>query len=121
MELRMRRSSSIVPQSDERDVYLVMDDFRKLGRAWCETDEERTDRETVIADLMDGQYRQPVRVISFNTAEGWSRDVTEEIAESVTEDCARSGQDMPAALESFVDQYRMPWPEQLALPLRLLA
>jgi hypothetical protein len=25
---------------------------------------------------MDGQYRQPARIVAFNTAEGWSRDVT---------------------------------------------
>ena len=49
----------------------------KLGRAWSETDEERTDREMVIADLLTGQYSDPVRVVVFNTAERWSRDVSE--------------------------------------------
>jgi hypothetical protein len=33
-----------------------------------------------ISDLLNGQYSNPARVIAFNTAEGWSRDVTEEIA-----------------------------------------
>jgi hypothetical protein len=55
----------------------VLDDFGgRLGRAWRETDEEDTDRETLIRDLMDDQYSHPARIVAFNTAEGWSRDVT---------------------------------------------
>ncbi len=74
----MRRSPSIVPNADDREIYLVLDDFgERLGRAWRETDDELTDRETLIADLMAGQYKDPVRVAAFNTAEGWSRDVSE--------------------------------------------
>jgi len=63
----MRRSPSIVPDSDDRDIYLVLNDYDRLGRAWCETDEERTDRETIITYLMEGQYRNPVRVVAFRT------------------------------------------------------
>ena len=62
---------SIVPSSDDRDVCLVVDDFGPCGRAYCETDVEATDLETVIQDLLDGQYSNPVRVVSFNTGEGW--------------------------------------------------
>jgi hypothetical protein len=38
------------------------------------TDVETTDLETVMTDLLDGQYSKPIRVVAFNTAEGWSRD-----------------------------------------------
>ena len=34
----------------------------------------------IIENILSGQYSHPLRVISFNTAEGWSRDVTEDIA-----------------------------------------
>jgi hypothetical protein len=51
----------------------VVNDFGRRGGAYCETDVEATDLETVIQDLLDGQYSNPVRVGSFNTAEGWSR------------------------------------------------
>jgi hypothetical protein len=45
----MRSSPSIAPDLDDRDIYLVLDDAGgRLGRAWPETDEERTDREIVI-------------------------------------------------------------------------
>jgi hypothetical protein len=32
---------------------------------------------------MSGQYSHPVRVVAFNTAEGWACDVTEDIARAV--------------------------------------
>jgi hypothetical protein len=59
-----------VPQEANQDTYLVLEDFGgRLGRAWRETDEENTDRETLIRDLMEEQYRLPVRIVAFNTAE----------------------------------------------------
>jgi hypothetical protein len=36
----------------------------------------KVDRETVIRNVIKGQYEKPVRVVAFNTAEGWSRDIT---------------------------------------------
>jgi hypothetical protein len=46
----------------ERDTYLVLEDFGPLGRAWRETDEECTDRETLIRDLLEGDDN-PVRIV----------------------------------------------------------
>src|ERR1700749_4514665 len=83
----MRRSPSIVPQSDDQDIYLVLDDFGRLGRSWREMDEQSTDRPAVIQDLLEGQYNNPVRVIAFNTAEGCSRDVSEDIADELAQLC----------------------------------
>jgi hypothetical protein len=116
----MRRPPSIAPTlPDDVDVYLVLDDFGgKLGRAWSETDEERTDREMVIADLLTGQYSDPVRVVVFSTAERWSRDVSEEIADKLLQRLAGEDRDLPASLEGFVDRHRSGWPVQLPLPLR---
>jgi len=71
------RSPSIIPGFDV-DVYLVLDDFGKLGRAYRETDEEASDRETIIHNLVSGEYNNPVRIVAFNTSEGWARDVTED-------------------------------------------
>jgi len=44
--------------------------FGRIGWAWRETAVEDTDYETVINDLLKGQFANPVRVIGFNTAEG---------------------------------------------------
>ena len=79
----MPRSPSIVPDDTNRDVYLVLDDFGRLGRAWRETDEAVANRTTLVLNLLDGQYEDPVRIVAFNTAEGWSRDVTVDIADEL--------------------------------------
>jgi hypothetical protein len=89
-----------------------------MGRAWREMDEERTDRETVITDLMEGQYAGPVRVVAFNTAEGWSRDASEEIADELGLRLAIEGRETPAALEGLLDRHGSGRPVQLPLPLR---
>jgi hypothetical protein len=100
----MRTSPSIVPHGVDQDTYLVLDDFGWFGRAWCETDEEHTDRETVIPHLMEGQYKQPVRIVAFNTAEGWSRDVTAEIAEELRQRCPDRGE-LPTSVQEFLEEH----------------
>jgi hypothetical protein len=54
---------SIVPDEHDHTVYLVADDF-KTCRVWRETDYEDTDQETVIQDLLSGQYNNPSRVVA---------------------------------------------------------
>ena len=44
-----------------------------------ETDEV-VEVEEVIQDMLTGQFNKPVRVVAFNTTEGWARDVSEDIA-----------------------------------------
>ena len=75
-ELRMAPNwtPSIVPRGFDQTVYLVLDDFGRLGRAYRETDAERADLETTITDLISGQYGNPARVVAFNTAERWAED-----------------------------------------------
>jgi len=115
----MPRSPSVVPQQEDRDVYLVLDDFGgRAGRAWRETDEEDTDREAVLRDLLSGQYNSPVRIVAFNTQEGWSRDVSADLADELTQRCADEGRDVPASIETFVERHGELRPNvQLPLPL----
>src|SRR5271170_6309143 len=68
--------------SDDVTVYLVLNDFR-TGMAYLETAADEADRETVIRNFIGGQYSDALRVVAFNTAEGWSRDVSEDIAGEV--------------------------------------
>jgi hypothetical protein len=44
-----------------------------FGRAYRETDEGEADRQTVLANLLSGQY-DPLKIFAFNTQEGWARD-----------------------------------------------
>jgi hypothetical protein len=64
-----------VPQSYDGSVCRVP----VLPAAWREADYETTDIETVIQDLLTGQYGNPIRVVAFNTAERWSEDVFEDV------------------------------------------
>jgi hypothetical protein len=83
------------------DVYLVLNQFGgRLGRAWSETNEEDTDYGTLIRHLLEGQYSNPVRVVAFNTAEGWSRDVSNDVADELRERCAGRGE-VPACSPNF--------------------
>jgi hypothetical protein len=57
---------SIVPNYDEI-VCLVIDGLGQLGQAYREADVDAARFDTVIADLLDGQYADPLRVISFTS------------------------------------------------------
>lgn len=101
----MRFSPPITPPlPDDQDVYLVLDDFGgRLGRSWRESPEERTERATVLTDLLDGQFFDPVRVVAFNTSKGTSKDVSREFAELIAQECADDG--VPRFLREFVDRH----------------
>ena len=119
----MRRSGwtpSIVPDGDDQNVYLVMDDFGRRGRAFRETDVERADLEAVIMDMLEGQYQNPVRVVGFNTAEKWSEDVSGDAAHELRRRCNLQQRDVPFYLEDFVERYEGRYHDiQLPLPLPL--
>jgi hypothetical protein len=79
----MSTAPSIAPHDGHEDIYIVLDDFGSLGRAWRETDEAGANRAALVRNLLDGQYENPVRIVAFNTTEGWSRDVTVDIADEL--------------------------------------
>jgi hypothetical protein len=115
--MRRRRSCQ---NEDDQTVYLVADDF-KTGRVWRETEYDDTDLETVIQDLLSGQYNNPSRVVAFNTAEKWSQDVSEDVAQELRQRCDLQGRDIPFFLQDFADQYKGRYHDiQLPLPLRIV-
>jgi hypothetical protein len=75
----------------------------RIARAYRETDEEQADRETLIRDLISGQYDRPVRIVAVNTAQQWSRDVTEEIAREIRDRASRKGEELTAPVQAFVE------------------
>lgn len=82
----MRNQTPLVPGQPTFDVtvHIVLNYFgSRLGRAYCETGEDEADEETIIENILNGQYSHPIRVVAFNTAEGWASDVTEDIARAV--------------------------------------
>jgi hypothetical protein len=101
----MRTSPSIVPHGADHDTYLVLEDFGRIGCCWHQTDADNADRETLIRDLVEGQYRQPVRIVAFNTAEGWSRDVTMDIADELRRRYIEFGE-VPDPILDFMEANR---------------
>jgi hypothetical protein len=120
----MRRSNwapSIVPEDGDQTIYLVLDDLGDNGRIWPEADGEVTDLETVILDLLEGQYKSPIRVVGFNTAGGWSQDVSGDVAQEIRHRCDLQLRDVPFFLQDFVDRYEGRYSDiQLPLPMRLV-
>lgn len=98
----------MVPAGVHDTVYLVVDCHGDSGCVWREADISGTDLETVINDLMRGEYSDPLCVIAFNTTENWSRDVTADIAREIQERCDLAYEDLPAWLEHFVHRHVHP-------------
>jgi hypothetical protein len=114
------RTPSIVPSGDDQNVYLVMDDFGRNGRLWREALAEKADMDSVVANLLKGDYKNPVRVVGFNTGEGWSQDVSADVARELRQRCDEQMRDVPFFLQEFVDRYEGRYHDvQLPLPMRL--
>ena len=106
---------SIVPNADDT-MYLVEDNLGPFGRIFPETNSVRCDREATLRDLCAGQHNDPVRVIAFNTREGWSRDVSYEFAAEVQRRADLAGNELTGSLAEFVMFYTQP-ARQLSLRL----
>jgi hypothetical protein len=83
------------------DFYIVLEDF-KGGSAFRETD-EGADYQTLITDLLSGQFGQVLRVVAFNPAEGWSRDASEDIARELERHASSGRWDISEGLQDFIE------------------
>jgi hypothetical protein len=107
----------IVPYGADQTVYLVIDRFGGLGTVYRETGVERPDLETIIADLVSGQFNDPIRVVAFNTLEHWSEDVSEYIAFEIQARCHIEGVGVPEHIRDFVTSFTRGADRQFALRL----
>jgi hypothetical protein len=117
----------MAPSNPENDVtaYIVVEDFGQFGRAFRETDLAEADPATIVRNMISGQYGDPLRVVAFNTVEGWSRDVSEEIAYDVLDRAYDADTTLSAGAKRFIDRHispgvkRPPAPSVLHLPDQL--
>jgi hypothetical protein len=100
----MRDLPSIVPAASE-NFYIVVNHFGRHGTAFVETDLDRADYETTIADLMSGQHSDPLRVVMFNPATNRSEDVSHAIARDILRRFDLEADDVPSELEGFIDRH----------------
>jgi hypothetical protein len=76
--------------------------------------------EKTKAGLLEGQYNSPVRVIGFNVAEGWVRDVSEDVARELRQRCAQDDRELPESVQPFVAvRWGRSGPAVAAAPKRL--
>jgi hypothetical protein len=95
-----------VPElSNDVTVYLVLDDHGQFGIAYVETDPAEADLETIIGNFLTGQYSNAVRVVAFNTAEGWSLDVSEDIALEVLARAIAAEDSLDEGTKRFIDRH----------------
>ncbi|MGB8014393.1 MAG: hypothetical protein WCF80_00675 [Pseudolabrys sp.] len=84
-------------------VYIVLNYYgSRLGRAYAETGDDEADEKTTIENILSGQYSHPIRVVAFNTAEGWARDVTEDIAQAVLSKAQHEHRSISIAAQEFL-------------------
>jgi hypothetical protein len=108
----------VPPLNPENDVtvHLVAEDFGDLGRAFLETDLAEADHDTIVRNMISGQYRNPLRVVAFNTVEGWSRDVSEEIAYDVLDRAYDADTTLSTGAKRFIDLHVTPGVKRPAAP-----
>src|SRR5436190_18065936 len=58
--------------------------------------------DSVVDDLLEGQYNNPVRVIGFDAAERTSRDVSAEVARELRQRCMDQRREPPEFLQEFL-------------------
>ena len=93
----------LVPDNDFA-VHIVLDDFGKAGLIYREAASEDTTRAAVIEGIIGDQYYRPSRIIAFNTAEGWARDVTEDLAREIRDKAQRENLELGGTARAFVQR-----------------
>jgi hypothetical protein len=93
----------MVPYGADQTAYIVVDSFGAAGAMYRETELERPDLETVMSDLLLGQFNAPVRIVAFNTLEHWAEDVSQEVAEGIQTRCDIEGEPVPEYIRDFVE------------------
>ena len=94
----------IVPFGADQTIYVVVEAHRSHAPHDVAGKAERTDIETVISDLLAGQFSDPIEALAFNTIEHWRDDLSEFVAQEICCRCDIEGQDVPAYLQEFVSR-----------------
>ena len=98
---------SLVPNTGNADkaVYLVVDRVGSSHSVRRKTKVERTDIETIISNLIAGQFNDPVSVVAFNALGHWSKDLSRELAEEIQARCDIEAMPVPEHIRDFVVSY----------------
>lgn len=94
-----------VPYGADQTVYVVVDSLATRGPDEPEVQVERADFDTVVNEFMAGRYRDPLRVVAFNTLEHWSKDLSAEVAAEIQARCDMEGMPVPDHVRDFLERH----------------
>jgi hypothetical protein len=92
----------------DADLFVIEAEIVVRGRRelyFAERDAARTNRRDTLADIVSGQIGRVRRVLSFNPAEGWARDVSEDIAHDALRAALDDRQGVPDHLVDFLEEH----------------
>jgi hypothetical protein len=82
----------------------VLCDFGSAGRAYVEADSDAAGAATIIEDMLDGQYEQPLKVIAVDLAGSQVEDASAAIARAVLDEARRQDDTLPPGVRAFVEE-----------------
>jgi hypothetical protein len=59
----------------------------------------------MVRNIISGEHRNQVRVVAFNTVEGWSRDISEDIANEVLDRTYDADATLGVGTKRFIDMH----------------
>jgi len=94
-----------VSSRTDKAVYLVVDRVGSPRDLRYQTKVQWTDIETIISDLIEGQFNDPLRVVTFNTLGRWLKDISRDLAEEIQIRCDVEAMPVPEHIRDFVASY----------------
>ncbi|WP_431204616.1 hypothetical protein ACQ86E_05935 [Bradyrhizobium betae] len=93
--------SPVVPYGADQTLFVVIDRLDKANEIRI----ERSDLEATIGELVAGCFNDPIKVISFNTLEHWTKDISQDVAGEIRARCDIDGVALPDYLSDFVESH----------------
>ena len=95
--------TSIAPD-DSATTYLLLDEMtNQRVNIWPEIAADEANEATIVQWIIEGLFSRPIKIVAFNTDDGWSRDVTHEIATKLL-DLNQNGVALGAVAREFVER-----------------
>lgn len=104
--LELRDAPSATPNQFDDCIYLVIDATKTKGPVFREIAVVDTNLEQVIADFLDGQYVEPLKIVSFNIREGWSRDASAEVGQEIERRALSNNRILPERIRKFISKHK---------------
>ena len=96
------KSPSIVPGQANVTMHVIECRSNKVS-FFRERDSDRFGLRDTVDDILTGQVEDVARVYAFNLAEGWSRDVTEDVCRDVANRAANEGHEISRELYELIE------------------